>query len=138
VIRWRLHVPAPPEAVYDALATDAGRASFWAESAIERDGHVHFVFANGQELRARIVERSRPRRFALEYFEGVATFTLSPSPPGGTDLLLEHEGVAPAEWADVHAGWLNVLLPLKARVAFGVDLRNHDPARTWDQGYVDQ
>ena len=43
-----------------------------------------------------------------------------------------------AEWHDVHAGWLNVLFPLKAMLAFGVDLRNHDPSRSWDQGYADQ
>ena len=36
------------------------------------------------------------------------------------------------------AGWLNVLLPLKAACDFGIDLRNHDPARTWDRSFVDQ
>jgi hypothetical protein len=41
-------------------------------------------------------------------------------------------------WHEVHAGWLNVLFPLKAYVAHGVDLRNHDPRRTWDEGYADQ
>ena len=46
--------------------------------------------------------------------------------------------VAAEEWHEVHAGWLNVLLPLKAWIAHGVDLRNHDPGRTWAQGYVDQ
>lgn len=28
-------------------------------------------------------------------------------------------------------------MALKAAADFGVDLRNHDPTRTWDQGYVD-
>lgn len=35
------------------------------------------------------------------------------------------------------AGWVSVLLALKAAVDFSVDLRNHDPGRTWDQGYAD-
>jgi hypothetical protein len=35
------------------------------------------------------------------------------------------------------AGWVTVLLTLKAAADFGVDLRSHDPARTWGQGYVD-
>jgi hypothetical protein len=30
-----------------------------------------------------------------------------------------------------------VLLALKSAADFGVDLRNHDPARTWDQGYAE-
>jgi hypothetical protein len=30
-----------------------------------------------------------------------------------------------------------VLLALKAAVDHGIDLRNHDPRRTWDRGYAD-
>jgi len=33
--------------------------------------------------------------------------------------------------------WVSVLMNLKARADHGVDLRNHDPARTWTKGYVD-
>ena len=46
-IRWKLYVPASPTRVFDALNTDDGRASFWAESAVERDGYIHFEFING-------------------------------------------------------------------------------------------
>jgi uncharacterized protein YndB with AHSA1/START domain len=137
-IRWRTHIPAARARVYDALDSDHGRASFWAESAVERDGRVEFVFANGYRCQSRIVERRRPEQFALEYFGGVASFQLTATADGGTDLLLVHAGVDPGSWNEVHAGWLNVLFPLKAMVGFGVDLRNHDPTRTWDQGYADQ
>jgi hypothetical protein len=42
------------------------------------------------------------------------------------------------EWkGEVRAGWVSVLLALKAAADFGVDLRNHDAARTWAQGYCD-
>jgi hypothetical protein len=37
----------------------------------------------------------------------------------------------------VNAGWVSVLLGLKAAADHGVDLRNHDAARTWSQGYCD-
>jgi hypothetical protein len=69
---------------------------------------------------------------------GPATFDLSSDGKGGTDMPLTHEGVEPEEWQEVHAGWLNVLFPLKARVVYGIDLRNHDPERSWDQGYADR
>ena len=36
----------------------------------------------------------------------------------------------PHEWHEVKAGWLNVLLPFKAWVGFGIDIRNHDLSRT--------
>ena len=75
---------------------------------------------------------------SIDYMGGPARFELTAAGGGGTDLLLTHEGVGPEEWNEVHAGWLNVLLPLKAWVTHGVDLRNHDPERSWDQGYADQ
>ena len=93
---------------------------------------------NGDRARCAVVEREAPRVFALDYFGAVARFELTPDGRGGTDLLLTQDGVPVAEWDEVHAGWLNVLFPLKAWVAFGVDLRNHDRTRTWDEGYADQ
>jgi uncharacterized protein YndB with AHSA1/START domain len=137
-IRWRLHLPVPPERVFAALDTDAGRASFWAESAVERDGAIEFTFVNGERTLSRIVRREPPRVFALDYFGATARFELTPDGRGGTDLLLTQEGVPAAEWNEVHAGWLNVLFPLKAWLAHGVDLRNHDATRSWEQGYADQ
>jgi hypothetical protein len=138
-IRWRLHLPGvPPERVFAVLDSDEGRASFWAESAVERDGSIAFRFINGVTCRSRIIERRRPEVFVLDYMGTPARFELAPDGNGGTDLRLTQDGVDPADWNEVHAGWLNVLLPLKARLVHGVDLRNHDPTRTWDKGYADQ
>ena len=38
---------------------------------------------------------------------------------------------------DVAAGWVSVLLNLKAAINFGGDLRNHTRARTWIDGFID-
>ena len=105
---------------------------------MEKDGAVEFTFINGYRTRSRVVEREPPRVYALDYIGAVARFELTSDARGGTDLLLTHDGVPAEEWNEVHAGWLNVLFPLKAWLAFGVDLRNHDTGRTWDQGYADQ
>ncbi len=137
-IRWRLNLSVPPERVYEALDTDAGRASFWAESAVQVDDEIDFRFIDGTRCRARILERQPPELWAIDYFGARARFELSVDGRGGTDLLLTQEGVSEEEWHEVHAGWLNVLFPLKAWLIHGVDLRNHDPARIWSQGYADQ
>ncbi len=137
-IRWRMHIPAPPERVYAALDSAEGRRAFWAESAIERDGLIDFEFVNGYRCTSRIVERHPPRVWSVDYIGGEARFELTPDAEGGTDLLLTHTGIPHREWNEVHAGWLNVLFPLKAWLAHGVDLRNHDADRSWDQGYADQ
>lgn len=137
-IRWRMHIPAPPEKVFAILDSDDGRAAFWAESAIEFENYIEFRFTNGYTCRSKILERYPPKVLSIDYMGSPVRFELSPDGCGGTDLLLTNHGVAPEEWNDVHAGWLNVLFPLKAWVTHGVDLRNHDPQRSWDHGYADQ
>ena len=137
-IRWRLHLPVPPETVYEALDSDTGREAFWAESAKEEGGAVTFRFNNGITTTSRLIERRPPEVWAIDYFGTETRFELASDGEGGTDLLLTNEGVSTTDWIEVHAGWLNVLFPLKAWLVYGVDLRNHDPRRTWEQGYADQ
>lgn len=138
-IRWRIRLRSSPERVFAMLDGADGRRRFWAESAEEVEpGVVEFRFASGERWRGRVLERLPSRRFALTYFGGsVAAFDLEPDAGGGTELCLTEEGVPPEAWPDNHAGWVSVLLALKAAADFGVDLRNHDPRRTWAAGYVD-
>lgn len=35
------------------------------------------------------------------------------------------------------AGWVSVLMAMKAAVDFGIDLRNHDSDMAWAQGFAD-
>src|SRR5262245_11576371 len=137
-ITWRLHLRSALAAVYELLATDTGRARFWAESAVERDGAIDFVFPGGPCWRGAILERQPPHRFAVVYYGGSTTaFVLADDGAGGTDLTLTDTGVPEADRAEVVAGWVSVLMALKAVADFGVDLRNHDERRTWDQGYIE-
>jgi uncharacterized protein YndB with AHSA1/START domain len=133
-----MHIPVPPEEVFSTLDSDAGRASFWAESAIEKGSCIEFRFINGYTYSSQVLDRRPPHLFTIEYMGGPARFDLTADGRGGTDLLLTHSGTAPQDWHEVHAGWLNVLFPLKAWLAHGTDLRSHDPDRTWDEGYADQ
>ena len=137
-IEWRLHLRASPGRVYEMLATAEGRRRFWAESADETDGVITFRFPGGSELQSRILERVPPTRFAVEYFGGARVlFECTPDDAGGTDLRLAETGTPEADRAENIAGWASVLLCLKAAVNHGADMRNHDPARTWADGYVD-
>ena len=139
-IIWRLHLRSAPEAVFALLATDAGREKFWAEhSRASADGAgIELEFPNGQRLTCRVLANEPPRRFAVEYFGGSrAEFHLAGDGLGGTDLTLTETGVSAVEWSENHAGWVSVLLVLKAACDHGVDLRAHDPRRTWDQRYVE-
>lgn len=133
-----MHIAAAPEQVFAAIDSDEGRASFWAESANEVDGYIEFRFINGFTCRSRILRREPNHLFELDYIGGKAHFELADDGHGGTDLLLTHHDMSEDAWNEVHAGWLNVLFPLKVWVLHGIDIRNHDPKRSWDQGYADQ
>lgn len=138
IIQWRIHLNESPRNVYRLLSTSEGRARFWAESAVEEDGHINFIFPGGQTWCGKIIESNAPHKFCVAYYGGsIATFSLEDDGRGGTDLTLTDEGVAPADKCEVMAGWVSVLLALKAAADFSVDLRNHDPLRTWSQGFAD-
>lgn len=137
VVSWRVHFASPPEVVYDALDTAEGRESFWADSAPERDGVIAFRIGPYPLYEAKIQARERPRLFALRYFDTDVTFDLRPDGAGGTDLSLRAINIAENARTEFIAGWVSLLLTMKAAVDHDVDLRNHDPARTWISGYAD-
>lgn len=137
-VSWRVHLRAAPSVVYALLSTAAGRRRFWAQSAEEQNGVIEFRFSGGAIWRGRVLDRDEPRRFVVEYFGGSrAAFELDEDNAGGTDLTLTETGISPDEWEENHAGWVSVLLALKAAADFGVDLRNHDPSRSWEARFVD-
>ena len=137
-VQLRVHLSSSPKKVFEFLTTDSGRSAFWAESAVEEDGLIHFRFSNGMEHVGKILDIEAPRRFSVTYFGGsVATFHLLEDGVGGTDVTLVETDI-PQEWLAEHrAGWVTVLLSLKAAVDFSVDLRNQDSKRNWERGYVD-
>jgi uncharacterized protein YndB with AHSA1/START domain len=137
-IQWRIQLISPPEKVFAALATEQGRRAFWAAEAPEYEGAIHFKFANGMAFVSKVLERQTPSLFAIEYFGGSrAEFQIVDDGAGGTDLTMT-ESQVPEENRLIHlSGWIPVLLALKAAVDFSVDLRNNDPERTWEDGYVD-
>ena len=138
IIRWRLSLHSPIDKVYAALATDAGRATFWAESAAAQDGVIHFVFPNGAVWDGEILEQMPPTRFVVRYYGGsISAFDLEDDGQGGTLLVLTDTGVPEEDRVEVIAGWVSVLMALKAAVDFAVDLRAHHPDRHWDNGFVE-
>ena len=135
--KWKLNLRSSPAEVYRMISTDRGRSKFWADSSIEKNGFIHFKFPGGQTYRSQIIEAQEEAIYKIEYFHSIVTFYLIGNSSGGTDLTLKNEQVPPEEYNDSYAGWISVLLNLKAVVDYQVDLRNHNPDKTWDRLYVD-
>ncbi|MEZ4680705.1 MAG: hypothetical protein R2932_41475 [Caldilineaceae bacterium] len=47
------------------VATEAGRSSFWAESAVEHQETIHFVFPNGATWSGRIIAAKPPHQYGV-------------------------------------------------------------------------
>ncbi|MFI5706287.1 hypothetical protein [Kribbella sp. NPDC051620] len=127
--QWKVHFKSAPSEVYRAISTPLGRSRFWAESAGEADGVIHFVLPGDRTDDAPIERAVREQLYVVRLFGERITFALAPDENRGTDLTFTHEGEPDP------ATWVSLLLRLKAHVDFGADLRNHDPART--RTYVD-
>ncbi|WP_106145871.1 SRPBCC family protein [Flagellimonas meridianipacifica] len=136
-ITWKLYLKSNPKAVFDLISTAEGRKKFWAEKATEVNGIIQFTFPNGQEYKGQILKTIPNRKFYLDYFNSLVKFNLEPSENDGTDLILINENVDESEFSEVNAGWISVLMNLKAVADFNCDLRNHDPKRTWNQDYAE-
>lgn len=136
-ITWKIHLKSNPNDVFDLLVTSEGRSKFWSEKATEEDGVIHFLFPNGQTYDGRILKKVHNKEFHLDYFDSVVKFQLEQAENDGTDLTLINENVPESNFLEVHAGWISILMNLKAGADFQCDLRNHDPKRTWNQGYAD-
>lgn len=127
--QWKVHFKSAPSEVYRAISTPLGRSRFWAESAKETDGVIHFVLPGNRTDDAPIERAVKDHLYVVRLFGERVTFALAQDENRGTDLTLIHDGETSG------AGWVALLLRLKAHVDFGADLRNHDPARTGT--YVD-
>ena len=136
-IMWKMHFTSPLDKVFQFLSTDEGRNKFWAQTT-ETQGKITFVFPNGFTWEGKIQKHEPPHIFSITYIDNSkTTFELKSDGKGGTDLELTDAGVQPEYRTEVIAGWGSVLMALKGAADFGIDLRNHDPQRTWDQGYFD-
>jgi uncharacterized protein YndB with AHSA1/START domain len=136
-ITWRIHLNSSPSTVFEFLATDTGRSRFWAETSREQDGTITFHFPNGMTTVSVTRTTEPPTRFALTYFGSNLEFLLGDDGNGGADLTLTDAAPPDEKRWEIVAGWVSVLLALKAAADFDIDLRNHDPARSWDHGYAD-
>ena len=136
-ITWKVRFRSSAARVSEALTTDAGRKRYWAESADETNGRIHYVFLNGVEDTGEILDRSPEKRFVVKYFGWTVAFDLQQDGRGGTDLLMTAREVPEEAKPEICAGWVSWLMTMKAAVDHDVDLRNHDPERTWFSGYAD-
>lgn len=136
-ITWKIYCKSSSDKIFRLLTTPEGRESFWSESAPLIDNQIHFGFPNDEKIISDILSEVRNTEFIITYFGTVVKFELREPNEGGTIVTLINSDVPEHEYIDMKAGWVSVLLNLKSVADFGVDLRNHDPEKTWTQHFAD-
>ena len=137
---WRLHLRSSPERVYALWATDAGRASFWAETSGEAGDAVTLTFVGEpRPITCAVLERIPARRFSFGYWEGTRVeVDLREDGAGGTEVSVRETGFSTRAHRDENlAGWVSVLMNLKAVADYGIDLLTHEAGRSWQAGYCE-
>ena len=136
-IRWKSCLKSAPGKVFLYLTSKEGIEKYWAEKAEKKDGHIQFSFPNKEVYKSKILNQEANKNFPIEYFNSIVDFILSENELGGTLLEVVNSNVKKEDFLANYAGWVSVLMTLKAAVDFEVDLRNHDSQKTWDNDYVD-
>lgn len=134
-INWKVKLSHDPAAVFERLTTDRGRESFWAERSRETQEGFDLEFPNGQEIHVTVLEVIAGRCLKVRYFDAPTSFYLEPIREG--TILTLRATVSDEEYVETHAGWVSVLLTLKAQIEGGIDLRNHAKEYSWDEGFAD-
>ncbi len=135
---WRVNLSAPRELVFDLLTPDLETDPYRASSAGQFDSENGWIAPEGAHLKDATLDLLPPRRIVARYAGGgVATLDLTDDGRGGTDLRLTDIGQQAEDRTELVAGWVSVLLALKASVDFSLDLRDHDHRTFWTGAYVE-
>lgn len=93
------------------------------------------TFPGGEAVNARLIRAERPSVIEMLYFGAETRFDLSPAEGG---CVVKVDAMVPEiEFDEVNAGWVSVLMNLKAVAGFGIDLRNHNERYSWARGFAD-
>jgi hypothetical protein len=119
IITWKIHLRSAPEAVYRMLATKEGRSRFWADAAEEEQGVIHFRFSNGQQLEAPRAGEDAPGTLSAELLRRQRRdLRAAGGREGRYGPHAERTRCPTQEYEQNRAGWVSVLLMLKAAVDF--------------------
>jgi hypothetical protein len=135
---WRVNLSAPRELLFDLLTPDLESDPYRASTIGQFDGENGWIAPEGAHLKNATLDLLPPRRIVANYAGGgVATLDLTDDGRGGTDLRLTDIGQVAEDRTELVAGWVSMLLALKASVDFSIDLRDHDHRTFWTGAYVE-
>lgn len=125
------HVPRPVEEVFDHIVEPGLLSSYFTSEAsgpLVAGAHVKWSWPDGQSetIDVESVETNRSVVFTWKAFKSDSRTRVTIFLEGDTKVTISEEGWKEGELESAFehcAGWQHMLLCLKARMAFGIDLR---------------
>lgn len=120
-------VPRPVEEVFDHIVEPGLLSSYFTSEAsgpLIASAHVTWRWPDGRSETVDVEEVETNRRVVFRWKARTkVTIALEALEPNRTKVTIEEEGESASAFED-GAGWERMLLCLKARMAFGIDLRD--------------
>lgn len=144
--KLRIFINKPVSKVFNAWTDDRIVSRWFTEKTIiepRKNGRIYFEWLAGDKMDDKIISISKNRRFTFPFGRHGERVAVSFKKDGrGTICELRQfnmKTTPKARWT-MHRGciqgWTFFLANLKSYLEYGIDLRSHDPARSYKQDYV--
>lgn len=142
----RVLIKAPPLRVFKAW-TDPAEIVRWftvkAELEPRKGGRLYFEWLAGDKFEGKIIRVRKPNLLVFPFgSKGEEVEVKISKVKGGSLVELRQYGMktSPNDKVSMHlgcqTGWTFFLANLKAWLEHKIDLRGHDPSRSYRQGYI--
>lgn len=142
----KIEIRATPERVFKAWTSEKEIVKWFVSEAIlqpKKGGRFFMKFVTGVSGDETILSIKKNHSFSFSFGpDGEAVEVTVKKTKKGTDCILHQYGMKETPQAKVNwhmgcrNGWVFFLTNLKAYLEKKIDLRSHDPKKTYLQGYV--
>jgi uncharacterized protein YndB with AHSA1/START domain len=142
----KIEIKASPEKVYRAWTDDKLITKWFVHKAViepKKGGRFYMKFLGDVESDEKVLGIRKNSYFCFSFGKAGETVEITIKKSGkGTDCILRQFGMKTSNKAKVQwhmgcrNGWVFFLTNLKSFLEKGVDLRSHDPRKSYKQGYV--
>jgi len=142
----RIAISVPPEKVFQAW-TDGTIVSKWftVKSIIEpkKNGRVYFEWLAGDKMEAKVISISKNKTFVFPFGNKGEEVSVTVKKDGSgsvCELRQYNMKTTPKDKWNMHRGciqgWTFFLTNLKSYLEHDIDLRGHDPKKSYKQDFV--
>lgn len=142
----RIQIKASVERVFAAWTNDRIVSKWFTEKTViepRKGGRIYFEWVAGDKLDTKVIAIAKNRKFVFPFGSKGEEVSVTFKKDGRETLCELHQynmGTDPTSKWNMHRGciqgWTFFLANLKAYLEHGVDLRGHDPKRSYKQDYI--